>query len=105
MAKIAVIQSGAHQYVVKEGDVISIQNVKGQTGVGTKFNFESVLLVADGSSVKLGTPSVSGAKVAAEIVEEGREDKKIVIKYRQKSRYFKKNGHRQPYTKVKITSL
>lgn len=105
MAKIAVIQSGAHQYVVKEGDVISIQNVQGKTGTGTKIDFDKVLLVADGSSVKVGTPEVSGAKVAAEIVEEGRDEKKIVIKYRQKSRYFKKNGHRQPFTKVKITSL
>lgn len=104
MAKIAVIQSGAHQYVVKEGDVISIQNVEGKTGTGTKLDFD-VLLTADGDTVKLGAPMVSGAKVKAEIVEEGREDKKIVIKYRQKSRYFKKNGHRQPFTKVKITSL
>ena len=105
MAKIAVIQSGAHQYVVKEGDVLSIQNVKGKTGAGTKFDFDKVLLVADGSAVKIGTPSVSGAKVGAEIVEEGLDDKKIVMKYRQKSRYYKKKGHRQPYTKVKITSL
>ncbi len=105
MAKIAVIQSGAHQYVVKEGDVVSIQNVQGKSGKGTKIDFNTVLLVADGGSVKLGTPSVSGAKVAAEIVEEGLDDKKIVMKYRQKSRYYKKKGHRQPYTKVKITSL
>lgn len=105
MTKVAVIQSGAHQHVVKEGDVISIQNIKGKTGKGTKIDFDTVLLVADGSSVKLGTPAVSGAKVAAEIIDEGLEDKKIVMKYRQKSRYFKKKGHRQPFTKVKIISL
>jgi len=105
MAKIAVIQSGAHQYVVKEGDVVSIQNVAGKTGKGTKISFDTVLLTADGDSVKLGAPTVSGATVAAEIVEEGLDDKKIVLKYRQKSRYYKKKGHRQPYTKVKITSL
>jgi large subunit ribosomal protein L21 len=105
MAKIAVIQSGAHQYVVKEGDVISIQNIQGKTGTGTKIDFDTVLLTADGDTVKLGAPKVSGAKVGAEIVDEGLEDKKIVIKYRQKSRYYKKKGHRQPFTKVKITSL
>ena len=105
MAKIAVIQSGAHQYVVKEGDVISIQNIEGKTGTGTKLTFDTVLLTAEGDSVKVGAPSVSGAKVSAEIVEEGLDDKKIVMKYRQKSRYYKKKGHRQPYTKVKITSL
>lgn len=105
MAKIAVIQSGAHQYVVKEGDVISIQNVQGKSGKGTKIDFDKVLLVADEGAVKVGTPSVTGAKVAAEIVGEGLGEKKIVMKYRQKSRYYKKKGHRQPFTKVKITSL
>jgi large subunit ribosomal protein L21 len=105
MAKIAVIQSGAHQYVVKEGDVVSMQNIAGKTGKGTKISFDQVLLTADGDSVKVGLPLISGAKVAAEIVEEGLDDKKIVLKYRQKSRYYKKKGHRQPYTKVKITSL
>lgn len=105
MAKIAVIQSGAKQYLVKEGDVVSIENIKGVTGTGTKVNFDTVLLVADGDSVKFGAPHISGAKVAGEIVEEGRSDKVTVIRYRQKSRYFKKKGHRQPYTKVKITSL
>lgn len=105
MAKIAVIQSGAHQYVVKEGDVVSIQNVAGKTGKGTKISFDTVLLTADGDTIKLGAPTVSGAKVAAEIIEEGLDDKKIVLKYRQKSRYYKKKGHRQPYTKVKITTI
>lgn len=105
MTKIAVIQSGAHQYVVKEGDVVSMQNIKGTKGVGAKVNFDTVLLVADGDAVKIGTPGVSGAKVAGEIIDQGLGDKKIVMKYRQKSRYYKKKGHRQPYTKVKITSL
>lgn len=105
MTKIAVIQSGAHQYVVKEGDVVSMQNIKGAKGVGSKVNFDTVLLVADGDAVKVGTPGVSGTKVIGEIIDQGLDDKKIVMKYRQKSRYYKKKGHRQPYTKVKITSL
>ncbi|OGG59984.1 50S ribosomal protein L21 [Candidatus Kaiserbacteria bacterium RIFCSPHIGHO2_01_FULL_56_24] len=104
MAKIAVIQSGAKQYLVKEGDVVAMENISGVTGKGTKVNFD-VLMLADGDAVKFGAPHISGAKVAGEIVEEGRSDKVTVIRYRQKSRYFKKKGHRQPYTKVKITSL
>lgn len=105
MAKIAVIQSGAKQYVVKEGDVVSMENIAGMTGTGTKITFDQVLLTADGDTFKLGAPHVSGAKVSGEIVEEGLGEKKIVLKYRQKSRYYKKKGHRQPYTKVKITAL
>lgn len=105
MAKIAVIQSGAKQYVVKEGDVVSMENIQDMTGTGTKITFDQVLLTADGDAFKLGAPHVSGAKVSGEIVEEGLGEKKIVLKYRQKSRYYKKKGHRQPYTKVKITSL
>jgi len=105
MAKIAIIVSGAKQYLVKEGDVVDMENIKGMTGKGTKIDFDKVLLVADGDSVKVGAPVVSGAKVVGEIVEQGLDDKKIVIRYRQKSRYFKKKGHRQPYTTVKITSL
>jgi len=62
-------------------------------------------LTDDGKETKVGAPYVSGAKVSAEVVEEGRAPKITVIKYKQKSRYFKKRGHRQPYTKVKITAL
>lgn len=105
MTKIAVIKSGAHQYVVQDGDVVYMETIKGTTGVGTKVQFDNVLLAADGDSVKVGTPTVSGAKVTAEILEEGKDDKKVVMKYRQKSRYYKKKGHRQPYLKVKIISL
>ncbi len=105
MAKIAVIKSGAHQYVVSEGDVVYMETISGTKGVGAKVQFENVLLTADGDSVTVGTPAVSGAQVTGEILEEGLDDKKIVLRYRQKSRYFKKKGHRQPYVKVKITNL
>ncbi|MEK7155398.1 MAG: 50S ribosomal protein L21 [Patescibacteria group bacterium] len=103
MSKFAIISSGSKQFLVKDGDVIFGETLKGTKGVGSKVNFESVLLTADGDAVKVGTPNVAGAKVAGEILEEGRDDKVTVIRYRQKSRYFKKKGHRQPYTKVKVS--
>lgn len=103
MSKFAIISTGAKQYVVKDGDVIYVETLKGTKGVGSKVSFDSVLLTDDGSATKVGTPLVSGAKVSGEILEEGRDDKVTVLRYRQKSRYYKKKGHRQPYTKVKIS--
>ncbi|HWO07191.1 MAG TPA: 50S ribosomal protein L21 [Candidatus Paceibacterota bacterium] len=103
MAKFAIISTGSKQYLVKDGDVISVERLKGTKGKGSKVNFDTVLLTADGDKVTVGSPHVSGAKVAGEIVDEGRDDKVTVIRYRQKSRYFKKKGHRQPFTKVKIS--
>ena len=103
MSKFAIISSGSKQYVVKDGDVIYVETLKGTKGVGSKVNFDQVLLSGDGDSFKVGTPNVSGVKVMGEILEEGKDDKVTVIRYRQKSRYYKKKGHRQPYTKVKIT--
>lgn len=101
MAKSAVVKTGGKQYLVSEGDVLAVEKLN----VDKTVDFDEVLLVDDGSTTKLGTPTVSGAKVKAEVVEQGRHAKVVVIKYRAKSRYFKKNGHRQPYTKVKITSI
>lgn len=101
MAKSAVVKTGGKQYLVKEGDVLAVEKLNADKSV----DFDEVLLVDDGAATKLGTPTVSGAKVKAEVVEQGRRAKVVVIRYRAKSRYFKKNGHRQPYTKVKITSI
>ncbi len=67
--------------------------------------FEEVLLVSDGTSATVGTPTVPGAKVTAEVVEEGRAKKKIVFRYKSKTRYHKKKGHRQSFTKVRITKI
>ncbi len=103
MSKFAIIETGSKQYLVKDGDVISVELLKESEGKGTKVTFENVLLTADGSDVKVGTPMVKGAKVTGEVIEDGREDKITVIRYRQKSRYYKKKGHRQPYTKVKVS--
>jgi large subunit ribosomal protein L21 len=103
MSKIAVIQTGGKQYVVSEGTVLDVEKLpEAKNG---KIIFEDVLLVDDGSKAHVGAPLIKGAEVKADLIEEGRADKVTVIHYRQKSRYFKKRGHRQPFTKVKITAL
>ena len=101
MSKFAIISTGSKQYLVKDGDVISVELLGKDKG--EKVTFDQVLLTAGGDSVKVGAPNVSGAKVSGVILENDRADKVTVIRYRQKSRYFKKKGHRQPYTKVKIS--
>ncbi len=104
----AVIQTGGKQYKVSEGGLVSIEKIK-TTGVtyakGDKISFDKVLLTDDGASTVVGTPYIDGAVVAAEIAEIGRARKVLVLKYKQKSRYLKRNGHRQPFFKVKILSI
>lgn len=103
--EFAVIQTGGKQYKVSEGTVLSIEKIKGEFKVGDKLSFDQVLLVANDKDTTIGTPYIDGAKVAAEIVEIGRARKVLVVKYKQKSRYLRRNGHRQPFFKVKITSI
>lgn len=103
--EFAVIQTGGKQYKVSEGGVISVEKIKGEYRKGDKVSFDKVLLVDDGKDTTIGTPYIKGAKVEAEIVEMGRTRKVMVVKYKQKSRYLKRNGHRQPFFKVKITSI
>jgi large subunit ribosomal protein L21 len=105
MAKIAIIETGGKQHLVQEGSVHHIEKLKGPHKAGDKLTFDKVLLIDDGTSTKVGAPYIDGAKVSAELVEEGRDKKITVIHYRQKSRYFKKAGHRQHYAKIKITAL
>ncbi len=105
MAKIAIIETGGKQYVVTQDSVLDVEKLPGVSKVGEKISFDKVLLVDDGTAIKVGAPYVAGATVSAELVEEGRDEKITVIRYRQKSRYFKKRGHRQPFAKVRITAL
>lgn len=101
----AVIATGGKQYLVSEGKSVKIEKMKGEFKEGDSITFDEVLLVDDGSTTKVGEPTVSGSKVTATLEKIGRAQKVVVIKYKQKSRYFKKNGHRQPYFQVKITSI
>jgi large subunit ribosomal protein L21 len=100
----AVIMTGGKQYKVSTGSVVKIEKMKGEFKEGDKITFDEVLLLVDGAT-KIGTPLVSGAKVTATLEKIGRAQKVTVIKYKQKSRYFKKNGHRQPFFQIKIDAI
>ena len=98
----AIIATGGKQYKVAEGDIITIEKLEEKTG--DKVIFDQVLAVsADGLTV--GNPTVSGATVDASVVAEGRAKKVIVYKYKRKTGYHKKNGHRQSFTQVKIEKI
>lgn len=103
--EFAIIQTGGKQYMVAEGDTVKIEKIKGDHKVGDKVVFEDILLVDNGSDTTIGMPFISGAKVQGEIKKIARAKKVVVIKYKAKSNYFKKRGHRQPFFEVKITGL
>lgn len=97
----AVFKTGGKQYRVTEGQVLSVEKLE---ATGT-VSFEEVLLVANGDSVKVGTPVVAGAKVVAEVVEQYRGEKVRILKFRRRKHHMKQAGHRQYLTKLKITSI
>jgi len=98
----AIIATGGKQYTVSEGDVIMIEKLG--KNAGDTVTFDQVLFVNNGEA-KVGNPTVAGASVTASVVKEGRGKKIIVYKYKRKTGYHKKNGHRQPFTKVKIEKI
>jgi len=100
--KYAVIKTGGKQYKVTEGQVIEVELLESKD---SSFVFEEVLLVVDGDKVEVGTPTVSGMKVYADVIADVKGDKIEVFKYKSKSRYRKHTGHRQKYTQVKITGI
>lgn len=99
----AVIKTGGKQYKVEPGQKLRIEKIDAKEG--GKISFDEVLLVADGDKVEIGMPHVKGAKVEAEVLEQGRDRKKIVFKYHAKARYRKFKGHRQPFTEVEIKKI
>jgi large subunit ribosomal protein L21 len=99
----AVIKTGGKQYVVKEGDVLAVEMLKGD--IGSALSFEALLVSeADGSALNIGAPLLKNA-IPAEIVSHGRAKKIEVVKYKAKSRYRRRVGHRQPFTKIKIGKI
>lgn len=100
--KYAVIQTGGKQYTVSEGDSIKVEKLDVEPGASV--DLDKVLLIG-GDETKVGTPFVEGAKVTAEVVKNGKAKKIIVFKYKAKKNYRRKQGHRQPYTELKITSI
>lgn len=103
--EFAVIKTGGKQYKVSVGESLNIEKITGEFKEGDKITFDKVLLVDNGKDTTIGTPYIGGAKVEAVLEKIGRAKKVIVIKYKQKSRYYKKNGHRQPFFKVKIAAI
>lgn len=103
--EFAVIKTGGKQYKVSKGDSIKIEKLLGDYKEGDAVVFKEVLLVDNGKDTTIGTPFIEGAKVEGTIEKIGKLPTVTVIHYKQKSRYFKKNGHRQPYFKVKIDSI
>lgn len=101
----AVIQTGGKQYKVAPGESLTIEKFPGESKKGDKVVFDRVLLVNNGAKTSVGMPTVSGATVEATVEATGLGKKVTVIRYRQKSRYFKKNGHRQPFVKIKIDAI
>lgn len=100
----AVIKTGGKQYKVAEGDVLMIEKLP-NLEEGSKVVFEDVLLVENDGQTKVGEPIVKGAKVEADFIEEGKRKKLLVLRFKSKSNYKKVKGHRQPFTKIKISKI
>ena len=98
----AIIATGGKQYKVSEGDVIRVEKL--DVEAGQTYDFTQVLAISDGE-LTVGTPVVEGAKVTATVMGEGKGKKVIVYKYKRKTGYHKKNGHRQTYTQLKIEKI
>ncbi len=98
----AIFETGGKQYKAAKGDVVFVEKLSAEPGKLVSFD---ALVVADGDNVMIGTPVVKGAKVRAKVEAHGKEKKVIVFKYKPKRDYRKKQGHRQPYTKIRITSI
>ena len=99
----AVLVTGGKQFRVQEGDVIYVEKLNAE--VDSTVELTEVLAVSNGETLKVGTPVVEGAKVVAKVAAQGKAKKITVFKYKPKKDYRKKQGHRQPYTMVKIESL
>lgn len=98
----AIIATGGKQYKVAEGDIIRVEKL--DAAEGDKITFDQVLMIG-GEETLIGNPVVDGAKVAATVTANGKADKVVVYKYKRKTGYHKKNGHRQLFTEVKIDSI
>ncbi len=100
---LAIIKTGGKQYKVAPGDKIKIEKIEGKEG--KEITFKEVLLVEKNKKIEIGTPFLKGAKVISKILSQGKGKKIVIFKYKPKTRYKKKAGHRQPYTEVEITKI
>jgi large subunit ribosomal protein L21 len=99
----AVVITGGKQYKVQQGETLRIEKIAGE--VGSPVTFDKILMVGDGENIRVGQPVVENAKVQASIVEQDRERKILVFKYKRRKRYRRKHGHRQPFTAVRIDGI
>ncbi|OPH33450.1 50S ribosomal protein L21 [Moraxella equi] len=99
----AVIKSGGKQHRVSVGETLKVELLKAE--VGATLNIEEVLMVVNGSDVKIGQPVVAGASVVAEVVSHGRGKKVRIVKHKRRKHYHKEQGHRQWYTELKINAI
>ena len=99
----AIMTSGGKQYRVEEGDVLRLEKLDGE--VGAAVSFDQILMVSDGEAVRLGQPVVANALVHAHIVEQDKAKKIIVFTFKRRKQFRRKNGHRQPYTAVRIDRI
>jgi large subunit ribosomal protein L21 len=99
----AVMKSGARQYRASVGDTIRVEKLPAQ--VGEQLELEEVLLIADGEEVKIGQPTIAGAKVLATVVAQEKGPKILVFKYRPRKRYRRRSGHRQHYTRLRVDAI
>jgi len=103
--EFAVIFTGGKQYKVAVGDVLKVEKIEGDFKLGDKVIFDKVLLVDNGTDTTIGTPYIEKATVESLFQKLGKAKTVSVVKYKQKSRYLKRNGHRQPFMEVKISSI
>ncbi|HLR21740.1 MAG TPA: 50S ribosomal protein L21 [Tissierellaceae bacterium] len=99
----AVVETGGKQYRVQEGDVLFVEKLDVEEG--STVDFDKVLVLSNDDGLTVGKPLVEGAKVEGSVLEHGKNKKVIVFKYRAKKNYKRKQGHRQPYTKIKIEKI
>ncbi len=100
----AIVETGGKQYKLAEGDVVKVELIKGE--VGEQVNLDRVLLVKSSEdNIQVGSPVVAGATVAVKILEHGRHKKILVMKYKKRKDYRRKNGHRQCYTQIRVEKI
>lgn len=99
----AVIKTGGKQYRVAEGDVLAVERLDGEPG--STITFDHVLAVGTGEGLKVGTPTIDGAKVDVEVIAQGRAKKVLVFKFKRRKGYKRTKGHRQYFTRVRVKSI
>lgn len=99
----AIVNTGGKQYKIRQGDILRVEKIPGE--IGTPVSFDRVLMFSDGENVSIGRPVLDNVSVKGHIVEQDKHQKIIVFKYKRRKRYRRKQGHRQPFTAVKIDRI